>query len=365
MQIKRLKLTNFRNYKELNIEFDEKTNIIYGNNAQGKTNILEALYLLATTKSHRKANDREMIRFEEKEATIHAVVDDGYGEFPIDIRLQRGKTKEIRVNRLPLSSNSELVGKMNVIVFSPEDLNIIKSSPSVRRNFMDIELCQMSPIYMQNLRVYKRIVEQRNKLLKDIAAKKQSEEMLDVWDLQMVSYGKEIIAEREKFLKRVGVIAEKLHTGITGNDRALEIEYRKSVSVDAFEKELAASREKDLRYQISHIGPHRDDIGFAIDGVDVQIYGSQGQQRTVALVLKLSEIDLIRTVYGRNPVLLLDDVLSELDRNRQGLLLKTVRENQTFITCTGLEEFVEHHFEMNRIFKVTDGSVERCNKEGV
>ncbi|MDO5696250.1 MAG: DNA replication/repair protein RecF [Eubacteriales bacterium] len=363
MQIKTLKLVDFRNYETAEIVFERGTNILFGNNAQGKTNLLEALYLLSTTKSHRRSYDREMIRFGQKEAYIHGVFEDKYGDIRVDLCLQRGKSKRITVNGLPLKKTGDLIGMIHMVVFSPEDLNIIKSSPAMRRNFMDRELCQINKMYMQDLSVYKRVLEQRNKLLKDAARRKDVRDTLAIWDLQLVKYGQRIIGERKAFIHRIREVAAPMHQRLTGNKESLDIGYMADVEAASFEEELQKHRERDLRYQTTTVGPHRDDLSFFIDGKDVQTYGSQGQQRTVALILKLSEIEILRTIFKKEPILLLDDVLSELDRHRQKLLLNMVKTNQTFITCTGLEELIENQFEMNSVFSVNAGTVVRCNEE--
>lgn len=364
MQINKIKLINFRNYINQEIEFDSHTNIFYGNNAQGKTNILEAIYLLATTKSHRGAMDREMIKIDEKEAFIHGSFNDDKISFKVDVNLKKAKVKQIAVNKMNLTKLNELIGKINVIVFSPEDLEIIKSSPSKRRSFIDTELCQINRIYMTNLSYYKKILEQRNKLLKNIASchSKELIETLDIWDFQLVKYGSEIIEERSKFIDLLADIAKELNFRITNNMEKLDVIYNPNINKKDFSEKLKKSREKDIHTLVTNVGPHRDDIDFYINDIDVRTYGSQGQQRTVALVLKLSEIRLVKHIFNKDAILLLDDVLSELDRSRQTILLDMVENSQTFITCTGMEEFIENKIDSKRIYRVTQGSVEEVRR---
>lgn len=365
MQIKKIKLKDFRNYSYIDIDLDKDTNIFYGDNAQGKTNILEAIYMLATSKSHRKAKDKDMIRFGENEAFLHGSFKNENSSFTIDINLKTKKAKGIAVNKLALTKNNDLMGIANVIVFSPEDLSIIKSSPQKRRSFMDSELCQLSKIYMHNLTMYKKALMQRNILLKELNRTKDNYETLKIWDIQLSRYASEIILAREEFIKSINEIAKIKHKNITAGKEELTIDYVKQVEKDRILEELEQNHKKDIRYMTTSIGPHRDDLSFLINGINAQTYGSQGQQRTVALVLKLSEIELVKKNFNKNPILLLDDVLSELDRKRQGLLLNLVKENQTIITCTGLEEFIENNFNMHKIFRVIDGRVDSCTKEDI
>lgn len=357
MKIKKLILNNFRNYDFLDIEFSDSINIFYGNNGQGKTNILEALYILSTTKSHKNSNDKEIIKFNENEAFIHGYFNENSIDIKVDIHIEKNKKKEIIINNLKLNRINEHIGNINIIIFSPEDLKIINSSPAKRRSFIDTELCQINKVYMNNLSIYKKIIEQRNKLLKEISIKKDKNiiSTLDVWDEQLIKYGVEIIKEREKFIEKISNIVRDKHKEITNTDEELKIIYKKNVDEINFREELKNNREKDLKYICSNVGPHRDDIDFYINDVDVKIYGSQGQQRTVALILKLSEIEIIKNIYNKKPILLLDDVLSELDRKRQRLLLKMINGTQTFITCTGIEEFINENIDINTIYEIKNG----------
>lgn len=361
MIIKSIDLKNFRNYEIENIEFDDKTNIFYGDNAQGKTNVLEAVYVSGTTRSHKGVKDAEMINFDSNEAHIKSVIRKKNIDYRIDMHLKKNKAKGIAVNGIPIKKSSELYGIVNIIFFSPEDLNIIKTGPAARRKFMDMELCQLDKIYVSNLINYNKSVDQRNRLLKDIFINSALEDTLDIWDSNIVKYGSEIIRRREEFIDNLNSIIGKIHLTLSGGKENLLIKYEPSVSISEFEKNLFELRERDKKTKMTGCGPHRDDIIFSINGIDIRKYGSQGQQRTTALSLKLAEIELVKQSTGDTPILLLDDVLSELDSNRQNYLLNSIYDVQTIITCTGLDEFINNRFDVNRIFKVTNGKVSKEN----
>ena len=318
MYIKSLELKNYRNYESLCINISPGTNILYGDNAQGKTNILEALYLAGTTKSHRGSKDREIIQFDREEAHIRMMVERNGSTHKIDMHLKKNKSKGIAIDGVPIRKASELFGIVNIVFFSPEDLNIIKNGPAERRRFLDSEICQLSRLYMIELANYNKVVAQRNKL-------------------------NDILSE--------------IHQNLTGGKEQILITYEPNVSEEAFSEELKAGRERDLRFGQSYTGPHRDDFCVRVNDIDIRKYGSQGQQRTAALSLKLAEIRLVEEEIHDTPVLLLDDVLSELDGSRQNYLLQSIHSIQTLITCTGLDEFVENHFEANSVFQVVEGSV--------
>ena len=361
MIIKSIELKNFRNYQDLKIIFDEKTNIFYGDNAQGKTNILEAVYLSGTTKSHKGSRDRDMILFGEQEGHLRTLVQKGSADYRIDIHLKKNKTKGIAVNGVPIKKAGDLFGIANFVFFSPEDLSIIKQGPGERRRFLDLELCQLDRVYLHNLVSYNRIVMQRNKLLKYLPFRRELEDTLDIWDMQLAEYGEKIIAGRERFITDLGEILSDIHSNLSGGKEELQIFYEKNVSCAELYDTIRKNRDRDLKMKTSTVGPHRDDLRFVIDEIDIRKFGSQGQQRTAALSLKLSEIELVKKIIHDTPVLLLDDVLSELDHNRQNYLLNSIHDIQTMITCTGLDEFVNHRFFINKIFRVIEGSVRNEN----
>ena len=335
MIIESLDLKNYRNYDILNMNFDKNVNIIYGDNAQGKTNILESIYFCATSKSHRGSKDKDIVKFGESESHIKANVIKNDISYRIDMHLKSNKPKGIAVNGIPIKKAVDLFGIINVVLFSPEDLNIIKDGPSQRRRFMDMEL------------------------LKELAFN-PSEEMissLDIWDMQFERYGKCIIEGRKKFIRELNLIISEIHSKLTGGSEKLVVEYVPFVNEDELGSALSEYRKKDIKYKCSCAGPHKDDLVFNINGKDVRKYGSQGQQRTAALSLKLSEIELVKKIIKDKPILLLDDVLSELDSNRQNFLLNSIGDIQTIVTCTGLDEFINNRININKVFKVTNGTV--------
>lgn len=357
MKIKSLNIKNFRNYDLLRLDFDSATNIFYGDNAQGKTNILEAVYLCGTTKSHRGTKDRDMIKFEKEESHIEAVVEKRGITYQLDMHLKKNSPKGIAINKVPIRKASELFGIVNIVFFSPEDLNIIKNGPSERRRFIDLELSQLDKVYLSNLSNYNRIVNQRNHLLKDIHRQENLIETLDIWDLQLIEYGTKIIEARKKFIGQVNDIIYRIHKKLTGEKEEIKLIYEPNTGDYTLEQALKRSRERDLKMKSTSSGPHRDDICFIADCIDIRKFGSQGQQRTAALSLKLSEIELVKQLTKDKPLLLLDDVLSELDKHRQNYLLDSINDIQTLITCTGVDEFVNHRFSINKIFHVQNGQV--------
>ena len=357
MNIRSIELKNFRNYENLEISFDEGTNILFGDNAQGKTNILEAAYMSGTTKSHKGSRDREMIRFGEEEAHLKTVVVRGGREYQIDMHLKKNRAKGIAIDKIPIKKASELFGILNIVFFSPEDLNIIKNGPAERRRFLDSELCQLDRIYLADLTNYNKILAQRNKLLKDMIYRPSLSDTLPVWDMQLIETGKKIIRRRKQFVDELREIVSDIHYRISGGKEELFLKYEPNIDDIFFEDELSRAKEKDKKLCQTSVGPHRDDLLFSIGDVDIRKYGSQGQQRTAALSLKLSEIYLVKEKIKDTPILLLDDVLSELDSNRQNYLLNNISDTQTIITCTGLDEFVRNRFTVNRVFEVIAGHV--------
>lgn len=363
MIIKWLELADYRNYRTLSIQFDKGVNILYGDNAQGKTNILEAVYLAATTKSHRGSKDREIIHFDQEEAHIRTYVEKDGVESRVDMHLRRTGSKGIAIDGQKIKRAADLLGLCNVVFFSPEDLGIIKNGPAERRRFVDMELCQLDKTYLHDLNNYNKIINQRNRLLKDMYLSPGLMETLSVWDIQLVNYGSRVIARRRRFVEELNQIIAGIHRELSGGKEELQIQYEPDTDEEHFESRMKQNRERDIRQKTTSVGPHRDDFVFLIDGMDARKYASQGQQRTAALSLKLSEIELVKKMTKDSPVLLLDDVLSELDSSRQQLLCNHIGNIQTIITCTGLEEFVNNRFQINRIFHVQEGNAV-CINEG-
>lgn len=357
MIIKSIELADYRNYDSLQLSFDKGVNILYGDNAQGKTNILEAIYLSATTKSHKGSKDKEIIRFQQDEAHIRTLIERRDMEHQIDMHLRKYKSKGIAINSQKIKKASELIGLLNVVFFSPEDLSIIKAGPAERRRFIDMELCQLDKSYLYDLNQYHKILNNRNRLLKDIHFNPSLKDTLDIWDEQLIMFGQKIIARRAVFVEELNGIIYDIHRKLSGEREELFVAYEPDAQVADLAEKTARNRERDLKLTQTTAGPHKDDCIFKIGACDIRKFGSQGQQRTAALSLKLSEIELVKRTTKDTPVLLLDDVLSELDSNRQNYLLNSIGDIQTIITCTGLDDFINNRFEINKIFKVTAGTV--------
>ena len=368
MIIESLELENFRNYRNGKFIFSPGSNLLYGDNAQGKTNLLEALYYCAGAKSQRAGKDREMIRFGENEAHIKLLVRSRDIPRRIDIHLRKNGSKGIAVDGIPLRRASELFGTVKMVVFSPEDLNLIKSGPAERRRFLDMELCQLNRRYVKELLNYNRALLQRNKLLKEISFRSELMETLDLWDEQLVAAGIALMQSRAVFLEQLNEICVEKYASLTGQKEALRLCYEPNITEERYASSLQRSREFDLRQKATSVGPHRDDIAFYLrqgqgEEMDLRKFGSQGQQRSAALAVKLSEFALMQRESGENPVFLLDDVLSELDTDRQKQLLKSIREVQTVLTSTGMDNLLQDGFQISKKFLVKMGTVTEVTEE--
>jgi len=357
MIISSIELQDFRNYASLDLKLDKGINIFYGDNAQGKTNILESVYVGCTSKSHKSAKDRELIRFGQDAAHIKINLIKKEVPHRIDMHIKKTNSKGIALNGAPIRRTSQLFGIANIVIFSPEDLHIIKNGPSERRRFMDLELCQLNKVYVHDLISYNRIINQKNKLLKELEFTPNAEDFLDIYNEQLVKYGTELIRIRKDFILHLNEIMNQVHAKITDGQEQLSVIYEADTEEDTFREDIKKHKSQELKQRMSLVGPHRDDMRFEVGGIDLRHYGSQGQQRTAVLSLKLAELQLVKEITGDEPVLLLDDVLSELDRKRQNLLLGSIGDIQTLITCTGLDDFVDHRFHIDRIFFVDNGHV--------
>lgn len=357
MYAKRLMLKNFRNYSALDMELSPHINIFRGKNAQGKTNLLEAIYYCATGRSHRTSFDRECIKNEEEEAMIKLRYE-RYKEDVIELHLRKNGRKSIAVNGMPARKIDELFGCFHVVVFSPEDLSLIKSGPSRRRRFMDMEICQVDPVYLHNLQQYCRVLRQRNQLLKDVGKDSKKQEQIQDWDRQLSYYGVRLVRRREQFIDTIHPFTKDLHENISHGTETITLAYDsgKITEEEKYFQRLQRDLQRDLRQGNTSFGPHHDDIVICINGEDVRSYGSQGQQRTAALALKLAEFEIMKREIGYAPVLLLDDVMSELDEDRQIHLLKYIEENQTILTCTGIEDSIRR-LPTGKIFEIEKGRV--------
>ncbi len=365
-------LRSYRNYTLLLKEWHTGINILLGNNAQGKTNLLESIYVLAMGKSHRTSKDKEWVRFGDPFAVIKGKVVRRNGLVTLDITVT-DKGKKARINGLEQRKLSDFIGTLNAVMFAPEDLDLVKGSPNHRRRFMDMEIGQVSPTYLYNLNSYNKILIQRNQLLKEIARKEKKVDLLEIWDQQLVDYGVRILLKRSYFIEKLKVWAKDIHADITNNREELSIKYQSSLQFlpdteveqlkDQYLELLKKQHDKEVIRGISLIGPHRDDLSFYIGDRDVQSFGSQGQQRTTALSVKLAEIELIHQEIGEYPILLLDDVFSELDDQRQSHLLKSIKDKcQTFITTTSIDGISEEILQESRLFHISAGALEEQEK---
>lgn len=368
MRLNKLYLKNYRNYQELKITFTKNLVIFLGENAQGKTNLLESIYVLAMTRSHRTSSEQELIGWQGEQALIQGEVTKGTSKIPLEILLSK-KGRKTKINHIEQNKLSSYVGQLNVIIFAPEDLSLVKGSPQIRRKFLDMELGQINPIYLYDLVQYQGILKQRNQYLKQLNEKKKTDLLyLDILSEQLAEFGSKVLKARAQFVRRLEFWANTLHQQITHQKEQLEIEYVTSFSSlstqtqeeiqTQFLELLNQNKKKDMFRGTTTIGPHRDDLSFFVNQKNVQTYGSQGQQRTTALSVKLAEIDLIKEETGEYPILLLDDVMSELDDNRQLHLLETIEGKvQTFLTTTTLDHVKNKMTVEPEIFYVQQGEI--------
>lgn len=373
MFIESLKLKNYRNYEEVEINFDKNINIIYGDNAEGKTNLLEAIYMCSTSKSHKNVKDNEIINFQKEEAHIKLIFYNvletiNKNELKkrfIDIQLNKESKKGIAIDGVKIDKVSDFLGLFNVVMFAPEDLNIIKDGPSARRKFLDIEICKIDKMYVSFLANYNKVLNQRNALLRDIKQQSGNNKevlisMIDSYDEQIIKYGAEIIKKRRKNIEELDKKINDIHYSISGKREKVYINYE-SIDEREYRELLTETRELDLKNQFTFVGPHRDDISFVIDEQDIRKFGSQGQKKTTAISLKLAELEILREKNNEPPVLLLDDVFSELDENRQKTLVQNLAGIQTIITCTGMKKNIYDILNPNKIFKVSKGEIITVN----
>lgn len=358
MYVKNISLVNYRNYSNLNMELSRSVNVFVGDNAQGKTNIVESIYYCAFAKSHRTSKDKELIDWEKDKAYISILVGKSRLDKKIDINILRDGKKAIKVNNIKVNKIGELFGIFNVVMFSPEDLKVIKEAPNLRRRLLDMELSQINSKYYFYLVKYNKILNERNILLK---SKTFNEDVLDVYDIQLIECADYIISKRLEYIDKINYYGNQIHKEITSGKENINIKYSSNVNLDNYKdnyfKKLKDNLLKDREKGLTSVGPHRDDFNVFINGVDVKIFGSQGQQRTSILTMKFSSLKIIKEITGESPVLLLDDVLSELDINRKRYILSTIKDIQTIITCTGVEDLREYLDDNAKKFVVSNGQI--------
>lgn len=362
MQLNSLKLVNFRNYESLSIDFNKNINVLVGKNGQGKTNIVESIYMLSFGKSFRTNKDREIIKFD----TESLYIGGNYTKYNTNslIEVAIGKNKKgVKVNKIHIQKTQELLGNLNVVIFSPEDLRLVKDGPRERRSFIDKEISQIMPKYYNYLINYNKILSQKNRIFK---SKNIDRNLLDVYDESLSKYGSYIYIIRRDFIKKISNIANSMHTKLTNNIENLQIIYKNQINIDdkdtiveireRFYKKLIESREHDIDVRTTRYGVHKDDLNIFVNGLDVRLYGSQGQQRTASISLKLSEIELIKSEVGESPILILDDVFSELDETRQKLLVDNLQDVQIFITTAGIS-YKDIFNKNTTVFNIEKGKV--------
>ena len=364
MLIKKVRLQNFRNYEELELEFNDNVNLILGNNAQGKTNLLESIYITSIGKSFRTSKDSEMIRFGSDfgKVYVETLKDDFEGS--VEIIIDKSSKKFVKVDGVKIKKTSQLLKNVYIVIFSPEDLKIVKDEPEKRRKFIDRELCQIRPSYYDNLGNYKKVLLQRNTYLKENFI---DQGIMDIWDMQLARYGAQVMHQRRIFTEKINKISCGIHANITDGKEILKITYAPNVEYkenlkeqeEYFYEVIKKSYENDLRQRTTTKGPHKDDLEFFINDINVRSFGSQGQQRSAALSLKLAEISIIEEETGEKPVLLLDDVMSELDSARQEFLIKSLAHIQLFVTTTEIPKKLLAEFPSGNIYNVTGGIIEK------
>ncbi|MCY6485374.1 DNA replication/repair protein RecF [Clostridium aestuarii] len=359
MYIRSLQLKNFRSYENLFLTLTKGINIFIGDNAQGKTNILESIYYCSIGKSHRTNKDKELIQWDAKDSYISVYVCKERLDKKIDIKIFKEGKKGVKINSIKLNNISELIGVFNVVIFSPEDLKIVKESPANRRKFLDIELCKLNKKYYYNLVQYNKVLSERNAVLKNWNSNMS---IIEIYDKQLSKFGSFIIKERLKYIQNLNEEGNKIHKEITSDTENIEFKYITPIKdFNHVERELldilTHNRKKDAEKRMTSIGPHRDDFLININGIDTRKYGSQGQQRTSVLSLKFASLELIKNQSGEYPVLLLDDVLSELDVKRQKYILNSVNKVQTIITCTGIVDIKDYLSDSTKLYEVESGKV--------
>ena len=355
MQIEGVKINGFRNIASADVTLNHDLNVFYGNNGQGKTNFLEAVYLCASGRSWRTKSDKDLVGFNEKEAFLYTKVSCNGIYDDISINIKKDEKKIISVNRQQVKKLGDLLGTLLIVVFSPDDLVLVKSGPSERRKFMDVELCQLYKLYYYELKQYYHVLRQRNNLLKSLKKDDELKNTIDIWDEVITRHGIKIMGYRADFISRVNDTAEKIHYEISDNKEKLKIIYKPNVSEKEYRAKLVKTLDRDIQLGTTTVGVHKDEIVYLINNQDARAYASQGQQRLACLSSKLAEVEIIKEEKKEDPILLLDDVFSEFDSTRQKFLLKYIKNIQTLITVTNAEKFKDRGF----LFKV-DGGVILC-----
>lgn len=374
MKLTNLQLQNFRNYESVQLEFTDGVHVFIGENAQGKTNLMESIYALAMTKSHRTTNDKELIGWNKEFATIKGTVEKTATKTNLELQFSK-KGKIAKVNFLEQKRLSSYLGNLNVILFAPENLTLVKGSPQNRRKFVDMELGQMSSLYLYDLVEYNRVLKQRNTYLKQLAIKKkQPDEYLEVLSEMLSELASKIVFHRLDFMKQLEALAIPIHDQLSLGREKFSVSYQATIPLEdgltpsqmkeIYMNQFKKNQTREADQATTLIGPHRDDLIFYLNEVPVQTYGSQGQQRSTVLSLKLAEIELMKLSTGEYPLLLLDDVLSELDDDRQTHLIKAIENKvQTFITTTSLDGIKQQFINEPVVIPIEKGTILKTESE--
>ena len=363
MYINKLELKNFRNYEDLSTDFDEKVNLIVGKNAQGKTNLIEAIYLTSIGRSFRTSHDNELIKFGCDAASVNISAEKQFTDTRVEILINNDSKKSIKKDGKHISRVSQLLDNIIIVIFSPEDLKIVKDEPEKRRKFIDRELAQIKPAYYTCLSSYKKALLQRNTYLKEDFV---DDSIMAIWDTQLIKYGSKLIRMRKDFIDQIDFYSGRIHRNITNGKEELTIKYDPNIAYtddaadqeDAMVQALHKAYRNDIRLRTTTKGPHKDDMLFFVDGVNARNFGSQGQQRTCALSLKLAELDFIKEETGENGILLLDDVMSELDEERREYLVRALSSNQLFITATDIDKGLIESYPDAKILDIKSGKIQ-------
>lgn len=350
MYINKIKLHNFRNYEEQEIKLNKNINVIYGDNAQGKTNILEAIFLCSFGKSFRTNKERELIKFGQESLSVEAEYQkkDRSGKIKVDI----AQKKQISANGIKIKKLSEILGNINIVIFTPEDINILRDGPANRRRFLDMMIGQLRPNYVHNLNLYMQTLEQRNNYLKQVKEEHKTQELLEIWDEKLAEYGEKVYKYRVEYVDKIKQKINVIHNKITNQNEELMIEYNSNCkNREEYLKLLKERRKLDIIKGFTTKGIHRDDFLIYINGKEVNIYGSQGQNRTVILSLKLAELNVVYDEIGEYPILLLDDFMSELDEKRRRNFLENIENTQVIITETDKIELPNLDYDLYHIEK--------------
>lgn len=371
MIVKNIKLINYRNFSKVNVKLNNNLNIFIGDNAQGKTNLLESIYISSIGRTFRSNKENDLIKFDENFSQVEVSIIKKNLDKKINIKLKKNSKKSIEINQIKLEKNNDLIGILNNVIFTPDDLKLIKGSPSERRRLINIAISQIKPKYKYLLKNYKKVITQRNNLLRKV--NDENIDVLNIWNNYLINIGSEIIRYREKYFKKLKYNTEKIYSNISGNNEMLTLEYKSLLGdinnipinelKELFNLKLSKNFQNEKFRGLSLVGPHRDDIIIKIDNKECKYFGSQGQQRTAALSLKLAEIEIIHEEIGEYPILLLDDVLSELDNNRKKYLMNYIQKLQTIITSVNDEDLQQLiKLKDKKVFYIKNGIIENINK---